>query len=511
MRTEHSWTEVRRGAGDLRALIAFRGSAMEPRSRRRFRIGVVALLLLTVAVVVVPAQVREPLEARNAAELTLILPTFLLGFLVLTAVSAVTAAGGREVVPREEAVAFPVSSVTEHLGSLLLAPLNIAWLLQAWALLGITAYVLGPRNLEFSMVPVLLWILACTAVGQAVGWAFEGVRRGAHGVWIVRGIGLVAAAGVATLVLTDRLADVLDQSPTVEVFLASASATGGNWQRFGVATAVLLLLLVVSVAAGLVPSRWALTRPQREEVRLESGVREVRPHPRTDLAAALRLDRASVWRAVPIRRGLLVLGLMPGAVALAGELSWDLVTVLPGLVASGGALLFGVNIWCLDGRGALWRDSLPTDPRVAFAAKALVLLEVLLVAASLTIALASLRAGIPTPAELASVLACTVVVSLYVVTRSLRWSIARPFAVDLRSARATPAPPVVMAGYSARLAVATTMIGLVFSGTSYAEDWRLPVAVATPFLCWSGWRLIRSARTWADPVSRARVVAVVAT
>ena len=27
-------------------------------------------------------------------------------------------------------------------------------------------------------------------------------------------------------------------------------------------------------------------------------------------------------------------------------------------VAFGGALLFGVNTWCLDGRGALWRDSL---------------------------------------------------------------------------------------------------------------------------------------------------------
>ena len=50
---------------------------------------------------------------------------------------------------------------------------------------------------------------------------------------------------------------------------------------------------------------------------------------------------------------------MPGAVALAGDLEWWMLTVLPGLVASGGALLFGVNTWCLDGRGALWRDSLP--------------------------------------------------------------------------------------------------------------------------------------------------------
>ena len=37
-------------------------------------------------------------------------------------------------------------------------------------------------------------------------------------------------------------------------------------------------------------------------------------------------------------------------------------TILPGLVASGGALLFGVNAWCLDGRGLLWRENLPARP-----------------------------------------------------------------------------------------------------------------------------------------------------
>ena len=80
----------------------------------------------------------------------------------------------------------------------------------------------------------------------------------------------------------------------------------------------------------------------------------------------LRIDRAAVWRSVPLRRGLMVLALMPGAVALAGDLEWRMLTILPGLVASGGALLFGVNTWCLDGRGALWRDSLPVSPRLAF-------------------------------------------------------------------------------------------------------------------------------------------------
>ena len=91
----------------------------------------------------------------------------------------------------------------------------------------------------------------------------------------------------------------------------------------------------------------------------------------------------------------------------------------------------------------------------------------------------------------------------------MRWSIARPFSVDLRSARATPAPPVVMAGYSARLALATTMTGLVFSGLAELDSSRYAVTVALVWLVWSGWRLERSARLWAAPETRSRVVSLV--
>ena len=184
----------------------------------------------------------------------------------------------------------------------------------------------------------------------------------------------------------------------------------------------------------------------------------------------LRIDRAAVWRSVPLRRGMTVLAVMPGAVALAGDLEWQMLTVLPGLVASGGALLFGVNTWCLDGRGALWRDSpagrAPGRLRLpgggADGGAALL--------------------GRPSPScwppcapddrpsrKLVALLCSTIVVVVQVVAAGMRWSIARPFAVDLRSARATPAPPVVMAGYSARLAVATTFTGLIFSGLAELE------------------------------------------
>ncbi len=511
-----SWTErrplasLRAGVDDLAALLAFRRTGLRAASRRRLRLGGTLVLVLTLATVVVPAYLREPLGARRVGELVAILPTFYLAFALLTVVAAISSGGGREVVPREQAVAFPVSAISEHLGALLLAPLNVAWLLQAWAILGTTSYVLGPRNLPGAVVPVLIWIALATALGQAVGWWFEGVRRGVHGILAARTITAAVVAAAAALVLSGRTTEVLDRSPTVEIFFAAGRATGGQWWQWLLSVLVLGALTATAAIGGAVPARWALHRPQREELRLESGHRDQAPDPRSDLAALIRLDRASIWRSVPLRRGLLILGVMPGAVALAGDLSWDLVTILPGLVASGGALLFGVNAWCLDGRGALWRESLPIDPATAFLAKVVVLFEVLLVAGAITILLAALRAGRPTSAELASVLLATVVVAAQVVASSMRWSVRSPYAVDLRSARATPAPPVVMAGYSARLALQTTLVGLVFSGTSLSADWRLPVLVAVPLLCWSAYRLLRTAEAWSDPPVRARVIAVVA-
>lgn len=516
MRTAPSWTDrtlraVADPVADLAALLAFRRSGLTGASHRRLRLGAGLVATLTIAAVVVPAYLPDAVRAEYAPDLVAVLPTFYLGFAVLAALGAITSGGGREVVPREQLVAYPVSGVTEHLGALLLSPLNIAWLLQAWTVLGATTFVLGPRHLPLTVVPVLLWIAAASALGQLVGWWFEGVRRGSHGVPLARALVAATALAIGALVATDRMADVLDRSPTVEIYLAARYGSVGDLVSWAASVGVLLLLLVLAVVAGLVPAQWALHRPQREELRLESGHRDPRPDPASDLAALVRVDRASIWRSVPLRRGLVVLGLMPGAVALAGALSWSMITILPGLVASGGALLFGVNAWCLDGRGALWRDSLPVEPRLAFVAKVLVLLEVLLAAAALTVVLAAVRAGVPTASEVVAVLTSAVVVAVQVVAASLHWSVTSPFAVDLRSARATPAPPVVMAGYSARLAVRTTLIGLVFAAAALGSDCRVPLLLAVPFLCWSTYRLLGTAKAWGVPEVRARVVAVVAT
>ncbi len=503
-------TELRSSRDDLGALLQFRSSGLSDTARRRMRVAGGVLLLLTLVAVVGPAYLPREAPRDYSGSVLALLPSMCLGFLVLAVFTAVASAGGREIVPRDQAVAFPVSTTADHLGALLLAPLNIAWVLQTWALLGMTAYALGPRMWWAYELPILLWVLSATAIAQVAGWLAEGVRRGPQGIALFRSLTVVLALGAVALVVTGRLGPLLDNSPTTQILDLVFDTQSGRWGHFALGVAVIALLGIGSVALGAVPARWALLRPMREELRLESGRHPVRADARSDFGMLLRIDRSAVWRSVPLRRGLMVLALMPGAVALAGNLEWRMLTILPGLVASGGALLFGVNTWCLDGRGALWRDSLPVSPRVSFVSRSVVLLEVLLCSAVATLVLAALRAGRPTAAEVTALVCSTLVVATQVVGAGMRWSIAKPFAVDLRSARATPAPPVVMASYSARLALVTTVTGLVFSGLAQADDPRYSMAVAVVMLGWTLLRLHRSAQLWDDPVVRSRVVSVVA-
>jgi hypothetical protein len=265
---------------------------------------------------------------------------------------------------------------------------------------------------------------------------------------------------------------------------------------------LLLLVTLGAVLFGAVPAWLALRRMPRDEARIETGSYQARSDARSDFWALVRVDRGSVWRSVPLRRGVAVLAALPGLIALGGALEWQMMTMLPGLVASGAALLFGINAWCLDGRGALWRDALPVSPSTVFAARTWVLLELLLVSSAITMLIAGLRAGVPTPAEITALLCTWVVVSLQVAGGAMRWSVTHPFAVDLRSARATPAPPLSM--------VSTTITGLIFSGLALVPEWRYSVIFALPMALWSAWRLARVRTRWSDPVTRSLVVATVA-
>lgn len=498
--------EIRRAVADTRHLMRFRGGTV--RRPKVVRIAVGIIVTLTLAAVIGP--LLAPGAGANeglAFNTLLLMPSMMVGFLGLSIASAIASGGGRELLSGENAVAFPVSPTTDHLGALLMAPLNIAWMLQAWFLLGAASFARGTTGLGWLLAIVVLWIVAATTAAQVVAWSTEAVRRRPHGVAVVRTVGVALAALAAWLQLSDRLVGVLDAVPTLQLVVAGLS---GFSVRFGVAVLVLLAITVLALLLGGGAAHLAARRMPRDELKAESTAYEARPNPRSVLAMLVRIDRASIWRAVPMRRGMLVLAIGPGLIAFAGALEWANVVILPGLVVSGGVLLFGVNIWSLDGRGGLWRESLPVEAHLVFRARSWVLAEWLLVASLITVVLASLRAGVPTAGEAAAIVCTVLVVTTQVVAVSMSWSVRRPFAVDLRSARATPAPPTVMVGYSAKLALTTTLTAMVFSTSSWAAPWWVTVLLACPFLVWSVLRWQRAAKVWGTPAKRAAVVTTVA-
>ena len=504
-RTSHVGA-ARRAVTDVGHLVRFRAGTVRRRVALQVTVGILAAITLAACTLPMLLPGARDLDGK-ALDVVLLMPTVFAGFLLLTVVSSVASGGGRELLNRDQGVAFPVSPTTDHLGALLMAPLNIAWLLQAWAMLGSAAYALPLADVVPAQIVILLWVAAATSAAQIVAWTMEAIRRRRHGRWVVRASVLAFVAAAAVLQVRGSLTDFLDRLPTVAVVARATRGFGTDWLNVVV---LLVVAIVVAVVIGAVPAHLAARRPPLDEARVESGQYAARRPAGSVVGMLMRLDRGSIWRSVPMRRGITVLGVGPGLVAIVGNMSWPSMTILPGLVASGGVLLFGVNGWCLDGRGLLWRESLPARPSQVFAARVLVLCEFLLAASLLTVLLAALRAGVPQPQELAAITCLVLVVTVQVVAAGMRWSWQRPYPVDMRSARATPAPPVVMVGYSTRLALSTTFTGLAFSAFARVPDWRWSVLATLPLVAWSGYRLWRAARAWENPVERARVVLAVA-
>jgi hypothetical protein len=475
---------------------------------------VVVVLLFTAAFALGPAAVDtaalgSPRLDRAIDSLRGNLGAAFVGFLLLAISAAMGSGGGRELLSRSEAAVHPISPVTEHFGALALAPLNLGWLVQLWGLLAVTALVTSPDRLLGAHLVVLTWVLAATALGQAVGWAVEGVRRTHHGVVVVRVVATLVVVTLAGLHLAGALSPIVQALPTT--WLTDTMQTS----RWPLAVVVLLGIAVVGTLVGAYPARWALGQPPREELRVQSGVHEARhaPAPRwgsPDRALLRRLDRGSVWRSVGMRRGLLVLGLGPGLIALVAGLEWNSVMLLPGLTASGAALLFGVNAWCLDGKGMVWRETLPVSDADVFDVRTLVVAECMAMVSGITVVLALLRNGLPPLVTGVTVAVCWLVVLVQILAIVMTWSMRAPYSVDLSSPRATPAPHAAMAGYAGKLSLVTTLTGMFFTGIA-ALPWAwLPPLVAVPFLAWSSWRLLRARRRWLAPAERARVVLTVA-
>jgi hypothetical protein len=303
----------------------------------------------------------------------------------------------------------------------------------------------------------------------------------------------------------------LERSPTVPLVVAALGGTGGAWGGWALTVAGLLAASAAAYVAGARLVAVVQRRPARSQVHVEAAEYPARPDPASDLAAALRIDHAGVWRSAPLRRGLVALPVAPALAAALARLEWDLIALLPGLVTSGAALLFGVNAMSLDGKGAVWRASLPGSPRVLFVARLLVIAEISLLATALAIAVAVVRAPAPpTTAELTAVVAAALTTTAQVVGHCAHWSVHRPYAATLRDARDQPAPPAAMAAYSARLAVVTTATGLLLSTLTRLDQPGAIVAVAVAIGALGCRRAVAALDRWEDPVLRGRVVATVA-
>jgi len=491
----------------VRAVLALRASGLRGRSRP-----VLAGLAAIPLVLAVAAVTGAFLPRGGGGTVAILLPAIWLGYALTTTVAAATA-GGRALLPPDQRAAFPLSPAADHLGTLLLAPLNVAWIVQSAGLLLAGAWAAGPRPATVLAVEVatLAWIVTVTVFAQAAAELVELLRTTGAGAWVLRLLVLGAAGGLAALTAAGGLVHALDNAPTVPLVRIALDAGGGAWGGLGLLLASLVADAAAFVAIGVVLVGRTRRRPPRAQVRLESAEHPPRPDPRSELAAALRIDRAGVWRSAPLRRGLVALPAAPALAAAAARLDWYLVAILPCLVTAGAALLFGVNALSLDGTGAVWRASLPGAPWVLLAARLLVVAEICLLASAVAVTVAAVRApAAPTPAEAVAVLCAALATTAQVVGHCARWSVTRPYAATLRDARDQPAPPAAMAAYSARLAVATTATGLVLTGLARLGLTGAVVAASVAVTALGCRRTLAALRAWEDPRVRAHVVATVA-
>jgi hypothetical protein len=495
--------------GQLRPLIALRWRMV--RSHRvRVGFGLLASAIPVLCVLSAIAAVLAPRE--RSLDVQIAAPTAYLSIAVLALLAPLVAGGGNELFPAEQLVAFPVTARTHYYASMALTPLNLAWTTQLVALVGLTAYIVGSTAwLALGLVMSLAYFGAVSVAGQALAWAVVGVRQRRRGRQVTWAIAAVVTAALITLLVMQRLTDVLDNAPTQGLVNTVLLSRFGPSGRYWTTLVVLLVVAAATFLLGLRTSAWALRRPGDAASRIDVAQVRRRSAPRTVRSTVLAVDRASVWRSPSLRRGLLVLAVLPGLVAASAGLEWPSLVLLPGLVAAGAGLLFGVNAFCLDGSGIVWLASLPVRPAVAFWCKAQVIAETCLVAIVLTLACGVLRTGrAPTVTEAVALGASAFIAMLRVLALCLELSIGHPHRADLRGPRDTPAPPGVMAAYSARLALTTTVIAVVFSALAQANAWQWPAAVAVPFILLSTRRLLASARGWDEPATRARVVATVA-
>lgn len=521
--------------GQVVALLHLRWSLLRAPRGALLVAGTAVVAVLGPALLALGAWVVPHVPFARRTEAVELLPTAYLVLAVGLVVAAVASSGGRELIPRDELVAYPMSPTADHLGALLLAPLNLAWLLQTLALGLVTGVAAGSEALRapdatqsvsltaggwwgvaVAGVVTAAWVLVVTTVAQAAAWVVELVRTLPRGRWWLRGTGLAAAAGLVLWFDVERVVGLLDRTPTARVSdQALAAASGDTVGGLG-AVAWLLVAALVTGACGAWLCGLLVRRPGRELARHETRRYAARALPDAgDVLAEVRIwrrmDWASVRRAAPLRRGLLVLLVTPALGGLVARMAATDVVLLTAVAASGSGLLFGVNAFALDGPGAAWRASLPMPSRTWVAARALVLTELVGVTAVVATAAALVWAtGSLTATTVVATVMAVVTMTGQVVARCLRWSTTRPHGAPLRTPRDSPAPPGAMASYSAQLVLATIGLGIVLSVVSRTSWVVLPVLVCLPSLALTAASVRASLSRWEDPLARAHVVDTVA-
>ena len=493
-----------RATAQVRALLALRWQMTRtPGLRLGLVLGAVALAWLLQVVMTSGDELDAPTLA-TAIELA---PSAVLGFAVLAVIAPLTSGGGNEVVPPDQLTPHPVRPTTQFLGGLVLAPLNLVWVVQLLALAAMTAYLTLDASLWRGALTTTLYVLCLTVLGQAVAWLVVGLRqtsRGRRTTGVAAGLLLLSAV---TIVRTGNGNEVLAASPTRSVVGAISEGSTSTWM---VTTTALLGLAVTALLVGTGLCGWALRRPgdagsarQLAPVRRRSSGRSVQRELRA-------VDRASVWRAPALRRGGLVLAVLPGLLAAGAAVPWESLIVLPGLVAAGAGLLFGVNAFCLDGSGALWLASLPHDPGRVARAKAMVLAETVLAAVVLAAVAGAARSpGSPSPAEVSGIVSAGLACTAVVVASCMRNSVRRPHRADLLGVRDAVAPPGALAFASVRLAMPTALVGAVIAAAASGNTWWVPLVLGVAIVLGAGLSLSRTLQRYDDPVVRARVVQVV--
>jgi hypothetical protein len=493
----------------LRALVGLRWRMVRsPRARA----GLLSLAAFFVLLLVAGAVVGQNLPpSARLFDLVLLTPTLYVVFAALAVVAPLVAGGGNALYPEEQLLAYPVQPRTVFAGSLLMAPLNLAWGTQLVVLVTATAAGADRGPLAtLAIATVLAFALMATVVGQAIAWAVVGVRQSRAGRTGTRLAGALLGLAALGVLITGTTTQVLDLAPTKQVVIGAFTGAQGRYGRWALVTALLLLITYVAARLGSQACDWALRRTVpvgRPELKPVAR----RPEKGSVLGELVAVDQGSVWRSTSLRRGALVLALLPGAVAMLAHPTWPSLTLLPGLVGAGAGLLFGVNAFCLDGGGSVFVATQPHEPRHTLVAKLAVVTQTCLAAVVLAVVLAATQIRVlPTAAEVIAVVGSVVGSTLLVVAACARLSVERPHKADLRGPRDTPAPPATMAVYSMRLALGTTWAGLAFAGA--AESGSVPIAGAAcvAVLAVAARSIARSLREWSDPATRSRVVTTVA-